>query len=81
VRHHFLNSNSPLREGAELIAVCGEKVTNAHFAALLDCAVVGYSFAATAVRGMCRKCNNGDLPKRFVYIACSGQEAITNDAA
>lgn len=81
MKHHFLNSNSPLKEGQDFTAICGAEVKQAHFAALLDCAVVGYSFAAQAVRGMCRKCNDGELPKRFVYIACCGQEAMTEEVA
>ena len=75
MKHHFANSNMPLKEGSDLHAMCGATIPRAKFAALLDCAIVGYSFAVSAV-GMCRKCNNIDLPKRFVYVITAGQESM-----
>jgi hypothetical protein len=81
VKHHFANSSTPLKEGAELKAVCGEKVPHAAFAALLDCAVVGYAFSMQALRGMCRKCRDGQLNKRFVYVICNSQELKSREIA
>ena len=74
-RHHFANSAEPLKEGSTITAICGADVSKAGFVASLDCSIVGYSFAVRAIRGMCRKCDNGELAKRFVYVIAAGQEA------
>lgn len=63
------------------MAACGEKIANSRFVMLLDCAVVGYTFSIANIRGLCRKCAVRDLPKRFVYGVCNGQEARTEEVA
>jgi hypothetical protein len=80
VKHHFANSSEPLKEGSTIEALCGVDVQKAAFVASLDCSIVGYSFAVRAIRGMCRKCNDGDLSKRFVYVIAPGQEAMIEDS-
>jgi len=68
-KHHFANSAEPLKEGALTDAVCGAKVPKAVFAAEIDCAIVGFSFAMKAIKGMCTKCSDADDPgKRFWYV-------------
>jgi hypothetical protein len=75
VRFHYANSAEPLKEGSTITALCGEQVPKAGFPASIDCDIVGYSFAMQAHSRMCRKCCDGNLEKRFVYIVAAGQEA------
>jgi len=78
MKHHYAISNTPLRQGATVKAMCGAEVPKAQFAAMIDLAQAGDKFTATPARGLCRKCFDKDWEnKRLLYVVASGQEAMT----
>lgn len=75
MRYHFANSDSPLKEGNTVAVVCGRDIPHAAFIAsadLCEISVQPYHLGKT-----CRKCWDAEWPKRFLYVVCSGQEAMT----
>lgn len=72
---HLRDSEEPLKEGQDHIAICGERIPKAVYVFMWN-EDSGFSFAEQVQRrlNVCRKCRELEIGKRYVYGLVSGQE-------
>ena len=77
MKFHFANSDNPLKEGSTVKGLCGTEIPRSAFIAHTDLQEI--TVHPYKPSKCCRKCWDAEWPKRFLYVVCSGQEAMTAD--
>jgi len=68
MKAHLLDSDDPLREGLEYIALCGKRVPDSSFVFMLDVDAESCNFYDSLNSlNTCPKCLNVEIEKRYVY--------------
>ena len=80
MKYHFAVSATPLVEGSDLYALCGKVVQKAAFKVGPEVEAVMLIALRTSLFNLCQECKVLPFSERFIYVVCSGQEAMTGAA-
>lgn len=75
MKAHLADSNTPLKEGSDILANCGAQVPNGRFVFLWNNDEYP-EFLSVSMTRICHKCAELELEKKYVYGVVSGQEAM-----
>ena len=74
MKAHVIESEDPLREGADITALCGALVSKAVFAYMWNSSIAPEFVAALTTLNTCRSCYRQFLSKRYIYGILPGAE-------
>lgn len=78
MKTHLLDSNEPLVAGLDYMAICGRRISKAHFSFCFDVSAQGYIAppASASTLLFCRECfRPAPTPKRYLYGMIDGELA------
>lgn len=79
MRCHLTDSDEPLHEGGDQVALCGTPINKARFVFMFDRDFDDFLESANTLL-FCRICSELEIEKRYVYGILSGQEALDWEA-
>lgn len=74
MKAHIFQSDKPIREGSDLIGLCGTSVRNVVYAYLWDSDLCPEMVAGLTTLNTCRDCFRSFLSMRYIYGVVSGAE-------